>query len=53
MSKYQHAYDLYERMRTNHSHSAAIQSPKGVNHMSIVPEVISEALRFINEGGNK
>ncbi|QTD41852.1 alpha/beta hydrolase [Sporosarcina sp. Te-1] len=44
---YDNALHLYERLRTD-SPSIMFRSPEGENHMSIVPAILSEAIRFFH-----
>ncbi|MBB4826347.1 putative alpha/beta superfamily hydrolase [Sporosarcina luteola] len=43
---YDNAFHLYERLRTDSPASVMFRSPEGENHMSIVPAILSEAIRF-------
>lgn len=43
---FENAKSLYERLNNHSTDQVAFSSPNGENHMSIVPTIISEALRF-------
>lgn len=48
MKMHEHAFSLFKRMNSVYPESVAFRSPEGENHMSIVPAILSEAIRFIN-----
>ncbi|MBP2079034.1 alpha/beta hydrolase [Oceanobacillus polygoni] len=46
MNMYNNAFTLFQRLQVNNSDAVAFCSPVGENHMSIVPTVLSEAIRY-------
>ncbi|WP_301110173.1 alpha/beta hydrolase-fold protein [Sporosarcina sp.] len=47
---YESAFALYTRLKEHHPDSVTFTSPAGENHMSIVPTIFSEAIRFFYRG---
>ncbi|MBO1001220.1 alpha/beta hydrolase [Pseudogracilibacillus auburnensis] len=47
MNMHDHAFALFERLKVSNPDCISFLSPAGENHMSIVPTILSEALRFM------
>lgn len=50
MNMYNHAFALYERLKVLQPDQVTFSSPAKENHMSIVPTILSDALRFLSFG---
>ena len=50
MRMYDHAFALYKRLKVLQPDQVAFRSPTNENHMSIVPTILSDALRFLRFG---
>ncbi|MBR3118706.1 alpha/beta hydrolase-fold protein [Oceanobacillus profundus] len=47
MDMHENAFLLFQRLQVNNPRAVAFRSPTGENHMSIVPTVLSDALRYL------